>query len=55
VDFQFFDFAVESAPADAELFGGSGDIAGGFFKGLDDEPMFGVVQIEMIWGERKGW
>ena len=55
VDFQFFDFAVESASADAELFGGSGDIASGFFKGLDDEPMFGVVQIEMIWGERKGW
>ena len=55
MDFQFFDFAVESASADAELFGGSGDIASGFFKGLDDEPMFGVVQIEMIWGERKGW
>ena len=56
VDFQFFDFAVESAPTDAELLSGSGDIAGGIFKGLDDESMFGIVQIETIGGERKrGW
>jgi hypothetical protein len=53
----FVDFSVQRAAADAEFFGGGGDIAVRRSERLGNQSSFGLVQIERagFFAERLGW